>query len=274
MDSSSGRHVFLNLSQTTRGIWLACPNMESKHLMLVMDTEGTDGSEREDDTTFEKQSALFALSVANVVIVNIWSHDIGREQGASKPLLAAVFQQEKIKFCDKQPKITLMLVIRDKGPIWDSIPTPKGKNISLDEVFEVKFVFLPHYEYQNEDFRKEVVIFKKRLDRYCTKAGNQKLPTSGFSTYAQKIWIDIKGNKNLNLPAHKVMVATIRCEEIKTEKYDAFEMNKDWLELRKATQLGNFGAIRRLWKTVNSVLNNCVSELVLLFYELPLALFV
>ncbi|KAI4313392.1 hypothetical protein L6164_026379 [Bauhinia variegata] len=47
MDSSSGRHVFLNLSQTTQGIWLACPNIQSEHLMLVMDIEGTDGSERE-----------------------------------------------------------------------------------------------------------------------------------------------------------------------------------------------------------------------------------
>ncbi|KAI4313390.1 hypothetical protein L6164_026377 [Bauhinia variegata] len=175
MDSSSGR------SQTTQGIWLACPNIESKHFMLVMDIEGTDGSERQGDTTFEKQSGLFALAVANVVMVNIWYTDIGREQGAGKPLLSALLQQ-----------------------IWDSIPTPKGKNISLDEVFEVKFVFLPHYEYQNEDFRKEVLIFQKRLVQYCTAAGDQKLPTSGFSTYAQTIWIDIKGNKNLNLPAHKV----------------------------------------------------------------------
>ncbi|KAI4354151.1 hypothetical protein L6164_003044 [Bauhinia variegata] len=59
-----------------------------------MDMEGSDGSERgEDDASFEKQSALFALAVADVVLINMWCQDIGREQAANKPLLRTVFQQ-------------------------------------------------------------------------------------------------------------------------------------------------------------------------------------
>jgi hypothetical protein len=46
----------------------------------------------EDDTNFERQSALFALSVADVLLVNIWCHDIGREHGSGKPLLKTIFQ--------------------------------------------------------------------------------------------------------------------------------------------------------------------------------------
>ncbi|CAL9129163.1 unnamed protein product [Musa acuminata var. zebrina] len=58
-----------------------------------MDLEGTDGSERgEDDTAFEKQSALFALAVSDIVLINMWCHDIGREQAANKPLLKTIFQ--------------------------------------------------------------------------------------------------------------------------------------------------------------------------------------
>ena len=58
-----------------------------------MDLEGSDGRERgEDDTNFERQSALFALAVADVLLVNIWCHDIGREQGSGKPLLKTIFQ--------------------------------------------------------------------------------------------------------------------------------------------------------------------------------------
>lgn len=58
-----------------------------------MDLEGSDGRERgEDDTNFERQSALFALAVADVLMVNIWCHDIGREQGSGKPLLKTIFQ--------------------------------------------------------------------------------------------------------------------------------------------------------------------------------------
>lgn len=60
---------------------------------LILDLEGTDGRERgEDDTTFERQSALFALAVSDIVLVNIWCHDIGREHGAGKPLMKTVFQ--------------------------------------------------------------------------------------------------------------------------------------------------------------------------------------
>ena len=60
---------------------------------LVMDLEGSDGRERgEDDTSFERQSALFALAVADVLLINMWAKDVGRETGAGKPLLKTIFQ--------------------------------------------------------------------------------------------------------------------------------------------------------------------------------------
>ena len=60
---------------------------------MLLDLEGTDGRERgEDDTTFERQSALFALAVSDVVVINIWCHDIGREHGSGKPLIKTVLQ--------------------------------------------------------------------------------------------------------------------------------------------------------------------------------------
>lgn len=82
----------------------------------------------QDDTAFEKQSALFALAISDIVLINMWDtllicsidfplcsfwsfsshtyywlsiitmcmsrwcHDIGREQAANKPLLKTVFQ--------------------------------------------------------------------------------------------------------------------------------------------------------------------------------------
>ncbi|KAM1032542.1 hypothetical protein EV1_035829 [Malus domestica] len=65
MDAYSGR------SQTTKGIWIAkCVGIEP--CTIAMDLEGTDGRERgEDDTTFEKQSALFALAVSDIVLINM-----------------------------------------------------------------------------------------------------------------------------------------------------------------------------------------------------------
>lgn len=87
MDALSGRH------QTTRGIWLARSAKVAAPTTLVMDLEGSDGRERgEDDTSFERQSALFALAVADIVLVNMWAKDVGRESGAGKPLLKTIFQ--------------------------------------------------------------------------------------------------------------------------------------------------------------------------------------
>ncbi|XP_031286258.1 protein ROOT HAIR DEFECTIVE 3 homolog 1-like isoform X2 [Pistacia vera] len=70
-----------------------CYSASIEPCTLVMDLEGTDRRERgEDDTAFEKQSALFALAVSDIVLINMWCHDIGREQAANKPLLKTVFQ--------------------------------------------------------------------------------------------------------------------------------------------------------------------------------------
>eukprot|EP00955_Chlamydomonas_euryale_P035237 350048-Chlamydomonas_euryale.AAC.9 len=64
-----------------------------EHPFLRPTYPGADGRERgEDDTNFERQSALFALAVADVLLVNIWCHDVGREQGSGKPLLKTIFQ--------------------------------------------------------------------------------------------------------------------------------------------------------------------------------------
>lgn len=87
MDAMEGR------GQTTKGIWMSKSPKVADTTVLVMDLEGSDGRERgEDDTNFERQSALFALAVADVLLVNIWCHDIGREHGSGKPLLKTIFQ--------------------------------------------------------------------------------------------------------------------------------------------------------------------------------------
>ena len=87
MDALKGRN------QTTKGIWFAKSTKISEPVTMVMDLEGSDGRERgEDDTSFERQSSLFALAVADILLVNMWAKDIGREAGSGKPLLKTIFQ--------------------------------------------------------------------------------------------------------------------------------------------------------------------------------------
>lgn len=97
--------------QTTKGIWLSKNKKQSDASaegarmadnILVMDVEGTDGRERGEDQDFERKSALFALATSEVLIVNIWEHQVGLYQGANMGLLKTVFE------------VNLQLFLKDK----------------------------------------------------------------------------------------------------------------------------------------------------------------
>ncbi|XP_010262124.1 PREDICTED: protein ROOT HAIR DEFECTIVE 3-like [Nelumbo nucifera] len=271
MDAFRGR------SQTTKGIWLArCADIEP--CTLVMDLEGTDGRERgEDDTAFEKQSSLFALAVSDIVLINMWCHDIGREQAANKPLLKTVFQVMMRLFSPR--KTTLLFVIRDKTrtpleslepilrediqKIWDSVPKPQAhKETPLSEFFNVEVVALSSYEEKEEQFKEQVASLRQRFFHSIAPgglAGDRRgvVPASGFSFSAQQIWKIIKENKDLDLPAHKVMVATVRCEEIANEKFACLTTNEDWCQLEEAVQSGS---VMGFGKKLSLIVDTCLAE--------------
>lgn len=98
--------------QTTKGIWMAKnkrgPPMADN--ILVMDVEGTDGRERGEYQDFERKSALFALATSEVLIVNIWEHQVGLYQGANMGLLKTVFE------------VNLQLFLKDKQCVGPSAP--------------------------------------------------------------------------------------------------------------------------------------------------------
>lgn len=100
--------------QTTKGIWMSVNKRDHSdggtgsevqkmaNNILVMDVEGTDGRERGEDQDFERKSALFALATSEVLIVNIWEHQVGLYQGANMGLLKTVFE------------VNLQLFLKDK----------------------------------------------------------------------------------------------------------------------------------------------------------------
>ncbi|KAI8544600.1 hypothetical protein RHMOL_Rhmol08G0309500 [Rhododendron molle] len=232
---------------------------------------------RHDDTAFEKQSALFALAVSDIVLINMWCHDIGREQAANKPLLKTVFQVMMRLFSPR--KTTLMFVIRDKTrtplenlepvlrediqKIWDSVTKPQAhKETPLSEFFNVEVVALSSYEEKEEQFKEQVASLRQRFFHSIAPgglAGDRRgaVPASGFSFSAQQIWKVIKDNRDLDLPAHKVMVATVRCEEIANEKLASFVANEEWCEFDAAIQTG---PVSGFGKKLTSILHTCLSE--------------
>ena len=91
--------------------------------ILVMDVEGTDGRERGEDQDFERKSALFALATSEVLIINIWEHQVGLYQGANMGLLKVVFEVNLELFLKDTKSVHLWimrkLVLTCVGPIRD-----------------------------------------------------------------------------------------------------------------------------------------------------------
>ena len=241
--------LFNRRRQTTKGVWMAIAESDdNNNNTIVLDLEGSDGRERgEDDQTFEKQTALFALAASDVLLVNVWCNDIGREHASGKPLLKTILQVNLKLFCSNNKTATkktkLVFVIRDRSKtpiellekalkedveqVWQSIKKPEHfANSDVSEFFDVGYFSLPHYLHENEVFVKECKGLRAALISSTDGESTQhesKVPSTALPTSMREIWKAVQENRDLDLPAHAIMVATVRCEEIATMCADAVE---------------------------------------------------
>ncbi|KAK8107654.1 SEY1 [Apiospora kogelbergensis] len=261
--------------QTTKGIWMSKNKKGSMaENIMVMDVEGTDGRERGEDQDFERKSALFALATSEVLIVNIWEHQVGLYQGANMGLLKTVFEVNLQLFLkDKQsnPRSLLFFVIRDHigntplsnlrntliqdlSKLWSSISKPQGlENSRIEDYFDFAFSALPHKILQPEKFVSEVDRLGRRFVSGSRSGKNQgehgeqeleggvflpeyhrRIPADGFSVYAEGVWDQIVHNKDLDLPTQQELLAQFRCDEISRECLVAFDEVMSPLEEKQA----------------------------------------
>lgn len=195
MDETSGRY------QVTQGVWLG---RDSEQGIIVLDLEGTDSRERgEDAATFERKSSLFALALAEVLIVNLWSQDVGRYNAANMSLLKTVMELDLQLFFggatatpaqavadkagrnlkDSDPrmhKTRLLFVLRDHvsspletlcntlradvDKIWDTITKPDvAKDTPVTDYFDIDFFALPHKILMKDEFYAKGRELKRRF---------------------------------------------------------------------------------------------------------------
>ncbi|KAJ8110161.1 hypothetical protein OPT61_g6920 [Boeremia exigua] len=263
--------------QTTKGIWMSKNKREAggsgmAENILVMDVEGTDGRERGEDQDFERKSALFALATSEVLIVNIWEHQVGLYQGANMGLLKTVFEvnlQLFVKDSKTIPKSLLFFVIRDHlgttplknlqntliqdlTKLWSAISKPAGlENSRIEDYFDFAFVALPHKILQPEKFEEAVNQLSLRFREGYNdpkKSGlldeaqlpiflpqyHRRIPADGFPAYAEGIWDQIVHNKDLDLPTQQELLAQFRCDEIAREVLVVFDEKITPLEDKQA----------------------------------------
>ncbi|EDO17445.1 hypothetical protein Kpol_1037p42 [Vanderwaltozyma polyspora DSM 70294] len=274
---SSGKSTLLNIlfntsfdtmdaqikrQQTTKGIWVAHSNEllsnvdvnpEDKSDLFILDVEGSDGLERGEDQDFERKAALFAISVSEVLIVNMWEQQIGLYQGNNMALLKTVFEVNLSLFGKNKNghKVLLLFVIRDHvgvTPIsslrdtittelinlWETLSKPaECENKKLSDFFELQFVGLSHKLLQEERFVQDVkslgdhFIMKDNEDYYFKPEYHHNLPLDGWTLYAKNCWELIEENRDLDLPTQQILVARFKTEEILNDSLEVLKSKYD-----------------------------------------------
>ncbi|WPK26562.1 hypothetical protein PUMCH_003920 [Australozyma saopauloensis] len=264
--------------QTTKGIWLAvspgvsCTDERkagpTDDKIVVMDVEGTDGTERGEDQDFERKAALFALATSEVLIVNLWETQVGWYQGANMGLIKTVFEVNlslfgRIKLDSASDhKVLLLFVIRDHTgvtskeslsatltrdllKIWDSLNKPAElAQLRFEDFFDLAFHTLSHKIFQNDAFVSDVKLLgdrfvdTKNLDYLFKPNYCHNIPIEGWTMYAESCWEQIDSNKDLDLPTQQIMVARIKCEELASASFTEFEQTYAILysEAQKASE--------------------------------------
>ena len=254
-------------AQTTKGIWLGI-NKEFK--VILFDVEGTDSKERgEDRLKFEQCSSLFTLAMSDVLMINMWTNDIGRYTASNYGILKVVFEQNlKLFQQESEKKIIIVLrdfdsniddlsklkesIMKDMRQIWNEIPKPEAfKDKQFSQYFKFEFLTLAHKFYQEEKFKEGIEEIKQKLRREKddNKTGNnpnsifslvnyeKNVPIDGFYKYTFDMWTSILNNKDLNIPGQKEMLARFKCDEIKQMALDSVEQKINDLELASSNQI-------------------------------------
>lgn len=242
--------------QTTKGIWLAHTRKintarekdEPTSDLFILDVEGSDGAERGEDQDFERKAALFAISVSEVLIVNMWEQQIGLYQGNNMALLKTVFEVNLSLFGKNQSghKVLLLFVIRDHvgitplsslqeslitelEKIWSELNKPaECESSSLYDFFDLEFVGLGHKLLQAAEFQEGV---KKLGDSFAWKDAepyyfkpqyHHNLPLDGWTIYSDNCWEQIENNRDLDLPTQQILVARYKTDEVANEALNRF----------------------------------------------------
>jgi len=283
---SSGKSTLLNLlfntrfavmeartgrKQTTQGVWMGIGGETTgPETFLILDVEGTDGRERgEDEKAFERKTSLFSLALSSVLIINMWSHDVGRYNAANLSLLKTVFELNLQLFQKKRNhKILIFFIIRDQDnvtplselkrvlledieKIWKELSKPSEfANSKETDYFDFDFTALPHKNYSPDQFKTQVDVLRQRfldpnLNDFIPKKKyrNEDVPADGLYQYSFQVWETIKSNRDLDLPSQKEMLALYRCDEFLESSFNQFtsEIRPTRESIEKGRLVNNFG---------------------------------
>ena len=250
--------------QTTKGGWVAA---DERSRILIIDCEGTDSKSRSeaDRGKFEHSSSLFALAMSDILIINMWTSDVGRYTASNYGVLKIVFEMNLKLFEQKTAKKIIIflrdfdptrnrkdkiegLILEDIHKIWKDIKIPEqyaGKG--PEHFFSFEFITLPHLIYREKDFKDEIANLRKRLEKdspnyfFSNLSSIKNVPADGLKQYVTQIWTDIMNEKDLDIPSQREMLANYRCNEIKNQTLLSYDKEfKEIYKLSTEKDVSNF----------------------------------
>jgi hypothetical protein len=191
-------------------------------------------------------SALFALAISDVLMVNMWTSEIGRYKAASVGLLKTIFEVN-LKLFGVEGKKRILFILRDFNEeknnllalkkqisetmeqIWGQIKKPSSHALStVFDCFEFDFHTISVKDFKPEEFLSDINVLKDKFanderNDYLFRYKKTDIPLDGISVYFNEIWNIIHSDKDLNIPSQKEMLANLRCSELKSEAVKKFQ---------------------------------------------------
>lgn len=262
MNLSTGRN------QTTKGIMartVGFPTTVTSQV-LILDCEGSDSRERnqQDSQSIERHIGCFAAAVSDLLIINIWNHDIGRHSAANYNVLSTIFDiyfksllNARQKSGNHRPLI-LLIAIRDAEEDGADIiqktfesdvhhiyeqSVPKIYHDSFDEYFCLQFWLIPHRKYMRSLYNEKIsqlrtAIKETFISLVDTGTEDALMPLADTYIYYTNVWNTVSHDKDLDIPSQREIVSNLRCEEIYSETWQRFssQISKISADVIAATQ--------------------------------------
>lgn len=234
-------------SATTKGV--AAAKAADSPLVVALDVEGSDSRERgRAGRVFQARCAGLVASVSDVILLNLWYHDVGRLDATGYTLLEAVFA-EAVKIAAPDPncfKTALVFVIRD---IDDDADVPQLEKllmddaadlyascagvsaVPIDDLFEFSVVALPHMRHHTDEFQNACATLGARItnredpDFLGKTEFSKSIPADGCGTFTHSLWESLyttarsapNTGASAGLEGGEPLLAAYRCDEAFSE---------------------------------------------------------
>lgn len=195
-------------SATTKGVAVA--KAVSNKAVVALDIEGSDSRERgKEGKAFHAKCASFATALADVILLNVWYHDIGRLDSTVYHLLESVFSESEkaadadafatslvfvVRDVELDIDVTALenLVKKDASDIWNK--TFPSSHLALDDLFDVSVSVLPHMRHCPAEFKEGCadlsaqLLDKDAVDSLARTDYSKGVTADSFSAFAANLW--------------------------------------------------------------------------------------